>query len=101
MHTVIPIFETKVECLIFKAYYETVISEYNSRRGSKIRRNVLFCTLRFILCTATTKCARYGCLQEILYTHEYMNQETLLVALFFLFMIGAGIGFYIARMIFA
>ena len=37
----------------------------------------------------------------ILYTQYYMNQETLLVALFFLFMIGAGIGFYIARMIFA
>lgn len=35
----------------------------------------------------------------ILYTQWYMNQETLLVALFFLFMLGAGVGFYLARFI--
>ncbi len=29
-----------------------------------------------------------------------MNQETLLVGLFFLFMLGAGIGFYVAKAIF-
>jgi hypothetical protein len=29
-----------------------------------------------------------------------MNQETLLVGLFFLFMLGAGIGFYVAKMIY-
>lgn len=35
-----------------------------------------------------------------LYTDRTMNQETLLVALFFTFMIGAGVGFYLARVIF-
>lgn len=29
-----------------------------------------------------------------------MDKETLLIALFFIFLIGAGIGFYLARLIF-
>ena len=29
-----------------------------------------------------------------------MDKETLLVSLFFMFMIGAGVGFYLARMIY-
>lgn len=39
-------------------------------------------------------------LSIILYTHSYMNQQTLIVAIFFTFMIGAGVGFYIAQWLF-
>ncbi len=35
-----------------------------------------------------------------LYTVQIMDQETLLVSLFFVFMTGAGVGFYLARLIF-
>ena len=37
---------------------------------------------------------------KYLYTKLIMDKETLLVSLFFMFMIGAGVGFYLARMMY-
>ena len=37
---------------------------------------------------------------ESLYTKDAMNQQTLLVALFFTFLIGTGAGFYLAWIFF-
>lgn len=57
------------------------------------------CTLLYLFFMKKSR-PRHGSSQgiHILYTRD-MDQETLIVAIFFTFMIGAGIGFYVTKFI--
>lgn len=59
-------------------------------------------TVRIVIPIFIEKVELFGCSYEgrVLHSNVIMDHESLLVTLFFTFMLGAGVGFYVARFLF-